>query len=102
MNTSAAQEYTIFCQAPAHAVPPAISNLSSVDVLPHLNEYIYLPAVPVFSSSNPVCHSLHAQFALIPVEVVLVLAVVGAIVAHVFVDLVYLYIVTAPLPNKYR
>ena len=101
MNTSAAQEYTIFCQAPAHAVPPAISNLSNVDVLPHLNENIYLPAIPVFSSSNPVCHSLPAQFALIPVEVAPVLAIVGAIVVHVFADLLYLYIVTAALPSKY-
>lgn len=101
LNTSAAQEYTIFNHAPAPAVPPAISNLSSVGVFPHLNENIYLPAAPVFSSSNQVCHNLPAQFALIPVEGAPVLAVVGDIVVHVFADLLYLYIVTAALPSKY-
>ena len=90
----------IAAQAPAHAVPPPISYLSNILQAPHLNEYIYLQANIAFSLSNIVSPVRPARLALIQVDGAAPLATVGASVDHVLPDTLYLYIVTALLPNK--
>lgn len=101
MKVSCAFVYCMFCHAHAQAVPPAMSNLSTALVAPPLKETIYLPSMILLSSAQFVSQVFPIQFAHHPATIALALAVVGAIVVHVFVDLTYLYIVTALFPIKY-
>lgn len=101
MKVSCAFVYGMFCHAHAQAVPPAMSNLSTALVAQPLKETIYLPSKIAFSSAQFASQVFPIQFAHPPATIALALAVVGAIVDQVFVDLTYLYIVTALFPSKY-
>lgn len=93
--------YVMFAHAHAQAVPPAMSNLSTALVAHPLKETIYLPSMMAFSSAQLASQVFPIQFAPPPATIALALAVVGAIVVQVFVDLTYLYMVTALFPIKY-
>ncbi len=84
MNVSAIFGYAMLSHAPAPAVPPAISNLSSVLVPPHRNEYIYLQSFMSDSFAQFASPVLPAKFAQPPATIAPPRAVVGAIVVHVF------------------
>lgn len=100
VNVSAIFGYAIFCHAPAPAVPPAISNLSSVLVPPHRNEYIYLQSFMSDSFAQFASPVLPAKLAQPHATIAPPRAVVGLITVQVFPLIEYRYIVTALFPIR--
>lgn len=101
MKVSLAFVYVRLAHAHAQPVPPAMSNLSTALVAHPLKETIYLPSKMALSLAHVASPDFPIQFAHPQATIALALAVVGAIVDQVFVDLTYLYIVTALFPIKY-
>lgn len=101
MKVSLALVYVRLAHAHAQAVPPAMSNLSTALVAQPLKETINLPSMIALSLAQFASPDFPIQFAHPPATIALALAVVGAIVDQVFVDLTYLYMVTALFPIKY-
>lgn len=100
VNVSPEPVYAIFDQAPAPAVPPAMSKRSRALPAAPLNEYMYRPSRMSASSAHFGSQVFPAQFALIPVPPAAERAVVGDITVQAFPDIEYLYTVTALFPRR--